>query len=391
MRTSCKLIIILCMPILLTGCWDLIEINQYFFISTMGIDIYKGEEHPTEGAELQVERGEITPKDRFIVTYSAPDLRAIGKSPTSEKPRIIMSSVSNNPYETTRELSTRTTANFTFRHTKVVLIGEEVARNEDYMREIFDNLGRHEQLSRKIIVLVVEGTAKEIIEIEDPLEPVTGFLIDQIVEKKQGSERYNDMVLEEVLTELYFSGDVLMPKAIPGKGEVKVAGSAIIKDFKLIGWLGEVENVSMMFLMDRVSTSLVNVEHDNTVVPYVITNTKTKCHITTDGDNIKYIANIETEGYIQQYKLGAKKEMTDQKNIMAIENHVEDVMEKQIESTFKKLQKEFKVDAIGLGRYIRKYRPDLWDQVKDNWDEIFPNIEFEVNVDASLRRIGMTK
>lgn len=391
MKTPYKLIIVLCMSIFLTGCWDLIEIDDYFFISAMGIDVYKGEENPADEAEQESEQNDIAQRDRFIITYSAPDLRAVGSNPTTEEPVVTMASISNNPYETTRELATRTNRNFTFRHTKAVLIGEEVARNEEYMREIFDNLGRHEQLSRKIAVLVVEGMAKEIIEIKDPFEPVTGYLIDQILNKKQGAARYNDMVFEEISTELYFSGDVLIPRTIPGKGEVKVAGSAVVKDFVLIGWLGEIENISAMFLLNRVNTAVLNIEHENAIVPYVITNSKTKYDIAVDGDKIKYTANIDTEGYMQQYKLGAKEGISEQNTIMSIEKHVEDNLEDQICSTFNKLQKEFKVDAIGLGRHISKYEPKLWDGIKDNWDEIFPNIEFEVNIDARLRRIGMTK
>ncbi|WIV12271.1 Ger(x)C family spore germination protein [Proteiniborus sp. MB09-C3] len=391
MKTPCKLIIVLCMAILLTGCWDLIELDQYFFISTIGIDTYNPEENAADEVEREVEGNEISKENRFVVTYVAPDLRAIGKNATSDKPRIVMASISSNPYETTKELATRTTRNFTFRHTKVVLLGEEIAKNREYMKEILDNLGRHDQLSRKLNVLVVKGTAKEVINIEDPFEPETGYLINQIIGKKQGSSRYNDMVLEEILTELYFSGNALFPRAIPGKGEVKVGGSGIVKDFKLVGWLEDAENISAMFLMNRVSTAVINIVHENAIVPYVITNSHTKNHVTMDGDKIKYTVNITTEGYIQQYKLGAKEKITDQKTIMNIENELEDTLSKQIRATFNKLQKEFKVDALGLGRNISKYNPKLWDDIKDDWEDIFPDIEFEINVDARLRRIGMTK
>lgn len=378
MKTPCKLIIVLCMAILLTGCWDLIELDQYFFISTIGIDTYNPEENAADEVEREVEGNEISKENRFVVTYVAPDLRAIGKNATSDKPRIVMASISSNPYETTKELATRTTRNFTFRHTKVVLLGEEIAKNREYMKEILDNLGRHDQLSRKLNVLVVKGTAKEVINIEDPFEPETGYLINQIIGKKQGSSRYNDMVLEEILTELYFSGNALFPRAIPGKGEVKVGGSGIVKDFKLVGWLEDAENISAMFLMNRVSTAVINIVHENAIVPYVITNSHTKNHVTMDGDKIKYTVNITTEGYIQQYKLGAKEKITDQKTIMNIENELEDTLSKQIRATFNKLQKEFKVDALGLGRHISKYNPKLWDDIKDDWEDIFPDIELSL-------------
>lgn len=388
MKKLLKITALLSIVMLISGCWDLIEIDRNFFISAIGIDLYKGEEHSHEEAEEEDGIGEL---DRYVITYVAPDLRSIGKNATSDQTRIIMSTVSNNPYEATRELTTRTNRNINFRHTKAVIIGEEVARNSDYLKEIFDNLARHEQLSRKISVLIAQGTAKEVIETEDQYDDLTGQHINELVNKKQGSPRYNDLFLEEVFTEIFFSQDCILPRVVVGKGEIKVAGSAVIKDFKLIGWLGEVENISVMFLLNRVKSALVNASYKGAVIPYIITNSDTKYKIETKGDKIKYIVDITTEGYIQQFKLETEDKLSTNKTILEIEAKTDEVLEKQISETFNKLQKEFKTDALGVGRYISKHEPELWKQIEDDWDEIFENMEFEVNVDTIVRRIGMTK
>lgn len=391
MNKARKLCILLPLMLLLTGCWDLIEINDRIFVSAVGIDLYKGKENGKYEHRSPSEENDLMLQDRFVITYSAPNLKAIGKNATSNKPRIIMASISNNAYETTKELATRTNRNLSFRHLKAYIIGEDVARNSDYMKEIFDDVDRHELLSRKLSFLIAKGTAKEIIDIEDPFEPLTGQLIDGILKKKQGSARYNTEVFNDILTDLYFDGDALIPRVVAGEGEVKVAGSAVIKDYKLVGWLGEMENIAAMYFLDRVNAVLINVKYKDINVPYEIKSNKTKYDVKVENGKVKYIVNINTEGDISVFKLTTKEKAFDDKTIKEIEKLVENALKKQILDIVTKLQKEFKVDVIRVSDYISKHKPDLWDQVKDDWDNIFSNIDIEVNVDVKTRRVGMTK
>ncbi len=391
MNKARKLCILLALMLLLTGCWDLIEINDRLFVSAVGIDLYKGKESEEHEHRSSLEENDLMLEDRFIITYIAPNLKAIGKHATSDKPRIVMASISNNAYETTKELNTRTNRNLSFRHLKVYIIGEDVAKNPDYMKEIFDDLDRHELLSRKISFLIAKGTAKEIIDIEDPFEPVTGQLIDGILKKKQGSARYNTQSLDDILTDLYSDGDALIPRVVAGEGEVKVAGSAVIKDYKFVGWLGEMENIAAMFFLNRANTVLINVKYKDISVPYAIKSNKTKYDVKVENGKIKYIVNISTEGDISAFKLATKEKALDDKTIKEVEKLVEDALKKQILETVTKLQKEFKTDVIRVGDYISKHKPDLWEQVKDDWDNVFSNIDMEVNIDVKTRRIGLTK
>ena len=56
-----------------------------------------------------------------------------------------------------------------------------------------------------------------------------------------------------------------------------------------------------------------------------------------------------------------------------------------------KLQREFRVDALGLGDWVWKQRPKIWEQVKDDWDDYhFPRAEFQVQSQVRIRRIGVT-
>ncbi|EOD01684.1 Ger(x)C family spore germination protein [Caldisalinibacter kiritimatiensis] len=385
-----KILLFLLMILVLSGCWDKVEIDDRAFVSTVGIDLYKGErEKDTEG-KGQIEKPKDSSRNRYTITYVFPNLDSIGKNAVSDKRRFVFSSVGSNPYQTTRQLSTQLDKVMFFKHMKTLIIGECVSRNADYFKEIIDSVERNFEISRKTNVMIAEGQAKEVIKIEPETKPDTGALLSQISEN-QNTARFNPQTLGDMLISLHFDGSTVVPRVIPGKDNIKVAGSAVIKDYRLVGWLGELENRAIMFVKDQVKGSIADVEYKGIVVPYIITDSSTKKTIELKEGNITADIFIGMEGFVEQYALDAEVDLLDEKTISAIEKLVEDEIQKEIEGTVKKLQKEFKADVIGIDMYISKFKPNLWEEIKNDWDEIFPEMNIKVTVDAKLRRVGMTK
>lgn len=394
MNKALKILPLLYLTLFLTGCWDKVEINNRAFVSGVGYDIYDKRfyEEAKKRDKGNIDTPELSERNRFVVTYVFPNLNAIGKNATSDKRRYVLSSVSNNPYEATTELATRMNKSFSFKHVKVIIFGEDFARNREYMKEVLDNTERHDQLSRKVYLLVAEGTAKDTIDVEDIIEPETGSLLSDIFRKKRQAGRYNSQTFEDILKGIKSNGSALMPRVVAGEKELKVGGSAVIKDYMLIGWLGELETRAVLFLKDRVESEVIDVKMtQETWLPFIITDSKTKKSAKISDDKITIDVQIEMEGYLQQYKIGSKAKLLDDKTIDLIEKKAEETLKKEIEGTIKKLQKEFKVDVIDIGDYLSKFKPDTWEKVKDDWNNTFSDIEINVAIDAKLRRIGMTK
>jgi len=66
------------------------------------------------------------------------------------------------------------------------------------------------------------------------------------------------------------------------------------------------------------------------------------------------------------------------------------MLEHQIISLYKKIQKEFGADLLQVGEYLRKHEPDLWEKVKGNWDEVYRTTKVEADVDFKIMRLGIT-
>lgn len=394
MKKVPKVLLLIYLTLSLAGCWDKVEIEDRAYINVIGYDEYNEEfyEEAKKREDGKIRVPELGEDNRFVITYSFPNLRAIGKNATSDEARFVVSSVGSSPYQVTTLFTTRVNKVVFFKHTRVLIIGEDVAKNSEYMKEIIDNILRHEQLSRKVYLLIAEGTAKDIIAVEDIFEPNTGFLLSELFTTGQRSARYFPQTFHEFAIDLRNNeGSALLPRVSAGKEEVKTAGSAIIKGYKLVGWLGELETRAVSFVNDKVKGEAIDVEMDEVPIPFVITNSRTKKSSKVSEEQATIDVNIELEGYLQQYKTGDDTRLLDEKALKLIEKMVNEKLKEQIEGTIKKLQKEFKVDVIAMGEYLSKFEPDYWETVKDDWNNKFSDLQINVSLDAKVRRIGMVK
>lgn len=74
-----------------------------------------------------------------------------------------------------------------------------------------------------------------------------------------------------------------------------------------------------------------------------------------------------------------------------MEEAINGEVKKEIDKTLEVIQKKYKADAIGVGEYIFNFHPKLWKQVEKDWEEIFSQMEIDVNIDTKIRRRGLIK
>ena len=110
-----------------------------------------------------------------------------------------------------------------------------------------------------------------------------------------------------------------------------------------------------------------------------------------DEKNLKLKIDIEAEGSLQEYIIKDKQEADEEEELKNMEKAIKKVMERDIDHTLEVLQKQHKADAIGIGEYISKFHPKVWKEVSKDWDEIFSEMEIEVNVTSRVRRRGLIK
>ncbi|NLY79740.1 MAG: hypothetical protein GX072_07585 [Lysinibacillus sp.] len=66
-------------------------------------------------------------------------------------------------------------------------------------------------------------------------------------------------------------------------------------------------------------------------------------------------------------------------------------MEKVVNKAIDKLQNDLQTDGMGLGIYLRHYKPKIWEEVKNDWDvgeNYFSKSEIDVVVMVKIEEPG---
>lgn len=403
----------------LAGCWDRVDIEERAFVMSVGVDL--PEKPPTESPEGEGLLGEgTTPptgqtaeggegekpaspldqagKQRFKMTLEIPIVKNLAgggetKGGGGGKTWVI-SSTGATLFEINREVSTRMRRSPFYGHLRLLVIGEETARQG--LTPILDFFKRGPEMQRKIKVVVADGKASDILGVNHPLQPTVADHVSGELENIQRTSRLFDMDIGRLRTESITTGDVLIPrvKASPDKDEVKTAGAAVIKNMRMVGWLGEVETRAAVLAMGRSRGGVISVpappnsRADGAIV-YEIVRETTTLDVVGEGENISFLMRINIEGNIPEQTAGVK--VLDPQLIAFVEDQVQEIIATEVEAVTQKLQKEFGADVIGFARVVQRARPQTWKTLKSRWSEKFKEIPVEVRVTAKVRRIGLER
>lgn len=398
-KKKLRLLTILILTTFLTGCWDYIDIDKRGFAAAIGIDRF--EYKPLEGTKRGAMIPEDIPQNRLSITYSIPNASFIVGE--SETPNIIYNTVGETFYGSSTNLATRYDKQLNFGHLKVVVLSEEVMREEHLFREILDALERDPFINRRLYMLMTSDTAKEVLEVEPQSNPITGKFLADLLKNKGRPARSGSGIMADIYKDLHWRGNTLIPRIIPGVEDIKVAGYGVIKNFEFQGWLGEIDTRSMEIIQGSARPEGIKFrhpakdhasgekgDHDYHVIPVELAYLSSKFHlIGKDKNAIKVVIEIKTEGTVEEFYFEPKESLLDPKIIKDFDKEICKKLKNELYGTVEKLQKDFKVDVLGIDNYLSKHHPKLWREVEDDWDEIFPTIDIVIDTSTNIRQIGV--
>jgi len=379
------LIIILTILILLTGCWDNIELDERAFITGIGIDSYNGKEE-----EKNQEVKDISKLKRYYMTLTYPNVGMIARKEEGD-PSYVYTTICASPADGRQQINMRSNKNVSLAHAEVVILGEELAKDEVKMRETLDIIHRSVHFNRKIKLLVSKGPARDILSMDSNKNMDMGLYIEETLEKENRSPRLPvKQTFDVTIKDIRENDAVVLPRIQKGEREIILGGAAIICGYKLAGWLDEWETMYFNILKDRVEDVVLTfrVEDEHITFEQFINETKKKVYEEKDGKLVVSF-DVRFEGNINQHYLGTMYIPFDAEYLDKTERKVAEVIERDLLKLFEKIQKEYKSDVFALKEYLRRYEPDIYERVKDNWDEVYPQIKPIFNVVVHIRRIGI--
>lgn len=358
------------------GCWDRQEIEERTSVVAMALDRSKGD------------------KDLLRLSVQIPIPKKIAGSGAggggqgggggSEAVRI-MSATGNTLSEATRNLQKRLNQEIFYGHTRVIAIGEDLAR--EGIDSVMDALRRTPQIRRLLWPVVVKGEALRLLESNPKLEQIPMLYLMDLMNSSTKRGMIPDVSLGHFFIQLSDSATepgMNIIEATPD--EIKWSGLAVFKESKMVGQLDWREVTSLIQIRDEKIGGIIEVDcAKGKKVAFRPKAIKTNKNYHKEAEEITVQVKVRMEGDIVESQCDI--DFTKQPNILAIQKKLDAEMEKRADQLLRHLQKDLKQDVFSFGKDIRAMHPDWWDQMK--WEEEFTKLKMEVHYHILIRRTGM--
>ncbi|MBJ9990367.1 MULTISPECIES: Ger(x)C family spore germination protein [Paenibacillus] len=372
-----KILIIFCLLFLVaatTGCWNLKEPNQRAFIIGVGMDM-------TEDKELEISSEIAVPAG-----LGSSQVTGAGKKSTFT----VVSAKGKNFMDAGQHMQAELSRSLFYAHRQTILIGHRMA--EQGLDKYLDMIIRNPKSEiRSVILVVKDGTAKEVIRAEPTFDPFISTTLGSQEYSLGIKPYYYRMFLCDALSE---GTQPIVPsiKADPSRGYV-YAGSAILdKDhgLKLIGYLDPEESMYDNWMMGKQKKLMVttSIGKGNDTISLELQSLKHRTQIKM----VKHMPQI----YISLHGVGSIVENNSSldpskdEDLIKIQNKFSQKAEDTVRKLVDKAQHQYKLDIFGIGEQIHKQHPREWKSIRPHWHESFPELPITVSVHLRYRDPGQT-
>ncbi|MFD0671097.1 Ger(x)C family spore germination protein [Cohnella sp. GCM10027633] len=366
--------------LLLSGCWDRIEINDLAFITGTALDLTDDGQYE---AALQI-----------ALTSAGEGGPGTGGSGRQE-PFFVISAVGDNANEVLQKLQSKSSRRLFTAHRSVIFIGESLARRG--FEDLLDTFTHDPRNRLKTYIMVVKGgKAQSILHTKYPFEQAPIQAVKEMEELKgELAVTLRDFFIASSSEGIHPVSGVIESEDASSMGKkddriFRSGGSALFNHFKLVGYLNEKETSAFSWVTNTLKFSRVTatLPEDKGNAGMFLNQVKRKMNIQlNEDDQVKIHLVLRGDGSIVENNTSL--DLRDQANLEFIKRELEISVENQVRSMLTKVQKQYGIDCLGFGREIFRSHPNKWRTMEGQWDKTFSDVDVSIDVKLKIRGTGM--
>ena len=398
------LLIIILSTFTLSGCWDREEPENFAVVIGIGFDY-----NPD--------------RDMYkIVMQIASPLIALGieGGGAEDKPAFwTVSAWGHTTIDAISNLRKKVTRQIFYAHTHVFVISEKLLQEKGNM-PVIDALERT-RLSRPIVLMAVTSDdVTKVLEVDFPIENynVKGIMdMIKLTNAEIGSttaESGKDFInklstpgLEPVAVnlELLNEGNEnqtneeneeknnqntgQLESELDNPPPIRIEGITTFSRDQLAGFLNSRETRGWNWVMGQVERAVINIklpEIENKLSLIARESSSRIEPVIQDGEpeiNLMIKATGDIQGVMGRGQFEQQSELT-----QSLKRKYSEVIRNDIKQAITQAQLQ-KSDIFGFGNSFYRLKYDKWQEVKDDWDDIFSDLKVNINVEVELQRTGM--
>jgi spore germination protein KC len=376
------LILLLLLPLILTGCWDRTEINDIAFVVATGVD---------------------KEKDKFRTTFQIPlpsqlggaGSKGGGGGSSGDKSYYLDSRLGGSLEQTFSSEQEALPRYLNFSHRSVLVLGNEMAK--DGIENILDVAARNPVNRLTTFLVVAKGTARDLLNADAPLEKFPAEAVREIVQRATKKP----YTLKQFMQDLLSPGkDPIAPvfsviNTKPGskgkpKTTVKLSGFSIFNSEKAVGTLTGEKATGLLIAMDLApnpSTIIVQPPGQTGKISLQINESKTQLKPYINNNKLAMNIVFRTRATVVEntssYNITEKKE-----NFVELEHWVNNEIKRRVEQVIDELQHTYHSDPMGFGKTFHQKYPKEWKTMEKDWKTHLSQVKVSVEPRVHIEQFG---
>ncbi len=416
---------ITCLTLPLAGCWDKVELENRGFVVTIGIDKYQkdnqekadkekvdkenvdkekpdkeksdktntGKEKPEtkpEKTKPQTFEGSDEDNNKYTVSMAIPNMAELTKSGGGGEKKQVRVSTADAVTTAMHLTDSYSSKKLYFGHTKAVILGEELIKDEKLFKEAIDALERNQDISRKLIVLCTKDKAEDTLNTESATEPLLGVFISSYYRNNEQTVAVTFLQdMEKTIRQLRASGNVMIPRIEVEGSEVKLSGCAVVKDFRLVKWLNEKQTRGFLWAKGKADGAQVTVDFNGIRPPLSVESCKSSITFSEESGALACNINVSAAGSVSEFIF--KEKLSDKGKLNTLCKLYENAINEEMLDIIGIFRNELKVDGLELKELLRKKDYKLYEKYKGDWDEVYSKMNIAVSTYVQIKNTGYIK
>ena len=401
-------------PLLLSACWDNLEVEERGFVSGIAIDTANsrsnldieptqlqqdGEQLFQQGEKMLNQNNEEndTQDNKYKLTQQLIVPSGLGQAQNSGGNTVPafrnLSQVGDTIIEMNRDMIKQAGRVTNVTHLNVVLFSEAVATKEEVFADLMDIFLREKEMLRSVKVAITKDHAGDYLYILPENEKIPGMYISKLLENKSNLEIAQPLTVGDVQSLLLSKKSFAIPILnIVNPTTINYTGLSVYngKQNKVIGMLTGDNAKGLNFINSKNQTGTVNIIFNNHDITIEILKLTSAISLKNNNKNqLKFHITIDMEtGIAEQY--GSLDIMNDT-HYKELKKALEKEITKIATRTVSILQNDMQTDLLGLDTHLHKYHYPLWSKVKDDWEEgklYFSKSDVNISVNATIEKPG---
>ena len=376
--------LILLLP-LLSGCYNYRELNELGITTAVSID-YKD-------------------NNFYVIAEVINPIKQQDASSSNNSPFVNYNSSSSSLQDAFRKVVLESPRQLYAAQLEIIVLSEEVVNN--HLEEVLEYFARdpESRTEIKIIVAKTEDSTKaitlqtlltslsssNIINSLDLQSKVLGMSYP--VTLNELLNMYIDPYLEVVLPSMTLYGNYEIgdekenittssPKAI-----VKIDGSTITKDNKILGYLDLEESKILNLIKGKLKETIIKMNYYDGYIIFEPNRIKVSRELDIKNNIIK----INISGYSKTKEIQSNINLKDPKEVEKLNKALNMELEKKITDTFNSIREKYGTDVFGFQELYYRTNYKYFKENCTNWyEDIYPKIKLEVKANVRLYEKGNT-